>query len=185
MGVLISMSPRAAAVRLVLGTVAVLAITLATVPAHAQGRLDESEVKAAFLYNLAKFVQWPPSADRSDQLLVGVIGNDLFGNVLTRVVWGKRVQGRKIVVRQLRPDEDLRMYHIVFVGALATRHSADILLRVQAAGVLTVGEAPDFIHEGGHVRFYSENYKVRIQIDAAGAEQAGLKISSQLLSLSR
>ena len=176
---------RTAAVRVILGTVAALAIALATSPAQAQGRHVESEVKAAYLYNLAKFVLWPPSAGRSDQLVVGVIGNDVFGNVLTRVVLGKRVQGREIVVRQLRADEDLRVYDIVFVGALATGHSADILLRVRAAGVLTVGETPDFIREGGHVRFYAENEKVRIQIDAAGAEQAGLKISSQLLSLSR
>lgn len=168
---------------LTLAALVIWAVPLATVPAQAQDR--HGEVKAAFLYNLAKFVQWPPSADRSDPLVVGVIGNDFFSNVLDRLVSGKSVQGRPIVVRRLRKGDDLGECRIVFVGALEARHTADILLRVQAAGVLTVGEAPDFLRDGGHVRFYVENNDVRIQINVAGANQAGLKISSQLLTLAR
>lgn len=178
------MPPRAAAVRVILGTVAALAVT-ASIAAPAQGQRGEYWVKAAFLYNLAKFVQWPPSADRADRLVVGVIGNDFFSNVLDNFVRGKSVQGREIVVRRLRTDDDLRACRIVFISAFEAQHTADILLRVEAVGVLTVGEAPDFLREGGHVRFHVENNAVRVQINGAGADQAGLKINSQLLSLAR
>jgi hypothetical protein len=74
---------------------------------------------------------------------------------------------------------------MVFVSALEARHTADILPRVQAAGVLTVGETPDFLREGGHARFYVENNRIRVEINAAVADRAGLKISSQLLTLAR
>jgi len=183
MGV-ISISPRAAAVRLVLGTVAALAVT-ASMAAPAQGSRGEHQVKAVFLYKLVNFVHWPPSAEPSAQLVIGVIGNDFFSNALDYVVRGKSVQGREIVVRLLSADDDLRACDIVFVSGFAARRTADILARAQTPGVLTVGETPEFLREGGLVRFYVEGDRIRVQINAAGADQAGLKISAQLLSLAR
>lgn len=156
-----------------------------TVWADAQSRVSEYHVKAAFLYNLAKFVQWPPSADRSDQLVVCVIGNEFFSTLLHDLVKGKSVQDRAIIVRGPRKGDDLHACHMVFVSAIESRNTADILLRVPAAGVLTVGETPDFVREGGLARFYVENNRMRVEIDAAAADQAGLKIQSQLLSLAR
>jgi len=165
--------------------VLIVSVTLSVAPpAHAQGRIGEIQVKAAFLYNLAKFVQWPPSADGS-QLVVGVIGNDFFSIVLDDLVRGKSVQGREIVVRRLGQDDDLRANHVVFVDAPSARERADTLQRVEDTGVLTVSDAPGFLREGGHVRFYVENNHVRVEIDADRADQAGLKIDSQLLSLAR
>lgn len=79
-------------------------LLLATVRTEAQIRGGEHEIKAAFLYNLAKFVEWPP-ADPSDQLVIGVVGSDFFGSTLRHVVEGKSVQGREIVVRRLRRDD--------------------------------------------------------------------------------
>lgn len=156
-----------------------------TASAEPQARLSENQIKAAFLFNVAKFVEWPATDDRSDDFVVGVIGSDFIGNVLYRLVSGKTVQGREIVVRRLRKDDDLQGCQIVFVGANESRHAADILLRVQARGVLTVGETPQFLSEGGLVRFYVDNNRIRFQINAAAAEQAGLKINSQLMGLAR
>jgi len=148
-------------------------------------RLDEAHVKAAFLYNFAKFVQWPPSDDRPTTLIIGVVGGDRFDDVLESIVSGKNVNGRDIVVRQMHDEDDARAFHIVFIAASEARRTSDIIQRVHRAGVLTVGETPQFLQEGGLIQFYIRDNHVRFQINAAAASQAGLKISSQLLSLSK
>jgi hypothetical protein len=176
-------APRAWSTRMLVAFV-MLAL-VATLPARAADRLSEYQIKAAFLYNLAKFVQWPASADPSDQLVVCVIGDDFFRGILHHLVRGKSVQAREIDVRGLRKSDDLLACDIAFVSAMEARHTTDILLRVQPAGVLTVGETPEFLRDGGHVRFYVENNRIRVEIDAAGTDQSGLKVNSQLLSLAR
>ena len=161
---------------------AALAPVLATLPARAQTRAGDYQVKAAFLFNLAKFVQWP-SDGPSKELVIGVIGDEFFGRALDQLVSGKTIQGRDLVVRRLRWDDDLDHCHIVFVASGEARHLPDILARTPQTGVLTVGESPDFLRAGGLVRFYLERNRMRVQIDGPRAADAGLKISSQLLSL--
>ena len=157
-------------------------LVLTVRPVSAQIRADEYGVKAAFLFNLAKFVQWPP-VDSSERLDIGVIGDDFFGTTLDHLVRGKRIQGRELVVRRLRRDDDLRGIDIVFVASREGRHVADILSRMPGTGILTVGETPDFLNEGGAARFYFERNRMRVEVDGLRAANAGLKISSQLLSL--
>ena len=163
----------------------VLAAAMAAVPAHAQGRFDEYQVKAAFLFNFVKFTQWPPSDYRSDAVVIGVVGRGPFYTALEGLVKGQKLNGREVVVREVMDAEDLRTYHIILIAESEARRAADILQRVKGAGVLTVGETPYFLREGGLVRFYVEANRIRFQIDPAGAQQAGLKINSQLLSLAR
>jgi len=170
---------------LVFSCVLVGATTLDLRAAGAQGeRRDEYHVKAAFLYNFAKFIQWPES-DRSEMLVVGVVGHSPFNEVFEAVVTGKSVNGRVIVVRQFQSDDDPRAFNIIFIGVSEARRTADILLRVGGASVLTVGETPHFLTEGGIVQFYVRENRVRFDINSAGANQAGLRISSQLLSLAK
>jgi hypothetical protein len=153
--------------------------------AGAQGeRLDEHQVKAAFLYNFAKFIQWPAS-DVSEPLVVGMVGRSPFNEVFEKIVTGKSVNGRAIVVRQLQDGDDARAFDIIFIVASEARRTADILERVGGASVLTVGETPQFLRDGGIVQFYVRDNRVRFDINSAGATQAGLRISSQLLSLAR
>ena len=147
-------------------------------------RLDEAQVKAAFLYNFAKFIQWPTSENRPEALSIGIVGADRFRDVLGSIVNGKTVNGRDIEVRQVLNDDDVRAYHIIFIAA-ESRRTADVIQRVAHAGVLTVGETPQFLQEGGVIQFYIRDNRVRFQINAAAANNAGLKISSQLLSLSK
>jgi hypothetical protein len=170
---------------LVVSCVLVGATTLDLRAAAAEGdRLDEHHVKAAFLFNFAKFIQWPTS-DRSETLVVGVLGQNPFNEVLEAVVTGKSVNGREVVVRQLRNEDDVRAFHIIFIAASEARRGARILERVGGASVLTVGETPQFLREGGIVQFYVRENRVRFDINSAGANQAGLRISSQLLSLAK
>jgi hypothetical protein len=146
--------------------------------------IHESQIKAAFLFNFAKFVQWPAS-EVNGPFAVCTVGEDGFAQVLTQTVKGKSVQGRVIVVRRTRRDDDVRACDIVFVSASEASRTSDIVERLRNTAVLVVGETPHFLREGGHIRFFVEGNRVRFQIDAENALQAGLKISSQLLSLAR
>jgi hypothetical protein len=147
-------------------------------------RLDEAQVKAAFLYNFAKFIQWPTLEGRPNALSIGIVGADRFRDVLGSIVSGKTVNGRDIEVRQVLDEDDVRAYHIIFIAA-ESRRTADVIQRVARAGVLTVGETAQFLRDGGVIQFYIRDNRVRFQINAAAANNAGLRISSQLLSLSK
>ena len=158
----------------------------ASAGAQPQNRVtDEYQVKAAFLYNFAKFVQWPQAADKSQPLTVCVFGDAAFGDVLQQMVGGKSVQGRDVAVRRLRAGDDSRACQILFISAADARHTAELLAGASGAPVLTVGETTPFRREGGLVRFYVEGNRLRFQINANGAQQAGLKISSQLLGIAK
>lgn len=166
--------------------IAALATSVAVeaTPVQAQDGLNEYAVKAAFIYNFAKFVQWPPDTT-SSALVVGVVGDGPLEGLLDRIIAGKTVQGRELVVRRIGNDDDLRSCDIVFVGASEERRTADILRSLQPQPVLTVGETPHFLRDGGMIRFLIEGSRVRFQIDPQNADRARLKISSQLLSLAK
>ena len=155
-------------------------------PVRAQRSMDEYEVKAAFLYNFVKFVQWPPSEQRSGAVRIGVLGRvPRLTGALQTMARGRTGNGRLIVVKEIRPSDDPREFHIVFIADSETVHAAPLLERAQGAAVLTVGESADFLRQGGIARFFVESNRVRFQIDPAGAQQEGLKVSSQLLSLAK
>lgn len=153
-------------------------------PARADGTITkEYQLKAAFLYNFSKFVQWPPDrfADDSSPLIIAVLGQNPFGDELDKVVRDRRVNGRAIEVRLLESAADIPSAHIVFVPA-----GSEALLgagRPGGPGVLTVGESAGFAARGGIIRFTLIEEKVRFEIDRGSAEKSGLNISGQLLKL--
>ncbi|MBI2189551.1 MAG: YfiR family protein [Acidobacteria bacterium] len=151
--------------------------------AEAQVVPEEDDVKAAFLYNFAKFVQWPPSTHRSSDIVIGVLGSPRMLEVLELIARGSRINGSAVVARPFGADDDPRAYHIVFVREEGTWRAREILQRVRHAGVLTVGEAPQFLADGGLIRFYVRDRRVRFEMDPVGAQRDGLRISSHLLSL--
>ena len=168
----------------------ILAVAGAALPAFSGAQnstriTDEDQVKAAFLYNFAKFVQWPASGDKSQPLAVCVFGDDTFGEVLQQMIGGKSVQGRDVAVRRLRGEEASRTCHILFISAGEARHTADLLASADGGAVLTIGETPPFLREGGLVRFFVEGNRLRFQVNVEGAQHAGLKISSQLLGIAK
>ena len=142
--------------------------------------LDEGQVKAAFLFNFAKFVQWP--TDSRGPLVIGIIGDDAFGDVVEKVVRGRTVSGRDLAARRLAVGDKTDGCSMVFIPSAQQRDAADVLQRTRGP-VLTVGETPQFVRDGGMVRFLVEDNHVRFQINQRNAEAAGLKISSQLLTL--
>jgi uncharacterized protein DUF4154 len=145
----------------------------------------EYEIKAAFLYNFAKFVEWPPDAfaDPASPLSLCVFGADPFGGSLETVVRGETLGGRRLAVRRVRQPDDARSCHVLFVGRAERGRIPDVLAATRDASVLTVGESEGFLDQGGVIQFILAAGKVRFEIDAAGAERARLKISSKLMRL--
>jgi hypothetical protein len=147
----------------------------------------EYEVKAAFLYKFAKFVEWPEDAPVADRpaVVIGVLGVDPFGEALDAAVRGKTVNGRALSVRRFAELRDLEPCQILFVSASEGRRLPEILTRLGGSPVLTVGEPETFTRDGGIVRLVTEDNKVRFEINVDAAEHAGLRISSKLLALAR
>jgi hypothetical protein len=143
----------------------------------------EYDVKAAFLLNFSRYVTWPP--DRlKPPFRICVYGSNPFGRRLTDAVRGERWQEQSIDVRVLETLAEGRACHILYVPAAA----GDVLgdhWPVDARATLTVGEHENFLTEGGMIRFFLEDNRVRFSINQMTAEAAGLQISSRLLRLAR
>ena len=170
------------AVRLAMAALAVTAFH-----ANAQEAVtDEYQVKAAFLYNFAKFVEWPSGAlGRSPAIAICVLGQNPFGRVLEDTVSGKTVDGKTFVVRRVSDGKSAALCQILFVSSSERSRLESMLGELRAGHVLTVGETDSFIDEGGIINLKLDSGKVQIQININAAEQAGVRISSKLLSLAQ
>jgi YfiR/HmsC-like len=146
---------------------------------------DEYQVKAAFLYNFAKFVEWPPGtfANSTDPIGICIVGQNPFGSTLEFMVQGKKVGDRAFAVRRFADTQQGGQCQILFIGATEWKRTRALLDAVKSAGVLTVGESDDFTALGGIINFRLDGPRVRIQVDLQMAEHARLRISSKLLSL--
>jgi hypothetical protein len=162
---------------------------MAWIPLRAQPplqSLEEYQLKAAFLYNFAKFVDWPlPAGDGKEPLVIVVLGRDPFGPVLKNTLWGKTIHNRPLVVRRVSRIEEVMPCHVLFIGNLERRRLRQALAAVEGAAVLTVSEVEDFLEQGGAVQFVPDGNKVRFEINLGAARRSGLNISSKLLSLAR
>jgi hypothetical protein len=170
--------------------VAALALSTAIVraqpePAPTASSPTEYQVKAAFLYNFARFVEWPaePRHDPGAPFVIAILGRDPFGAVLDETVAGKTVAGRPIEVRRIPRVDEARDAQIVFISPSERPNTDAILKALVRPGVLTVGDMDGFAQRGGAINFTLQARKVRFEINPAAAEQAGLKMSSQLLKL--
>ncbi len=165
---------------------ALLLVTISWCSVSAQVA-DEYQVKAAFLYNFAKFVEWPSSAFKSPQepISICIVGQNPFGSALEEAIRGKEIEGRTLVVHQVPDGAPTCTCHILFVGASEHRHFRALTETFKAPGILTVGEAPWFGSEGGMINLKLEGGRVRFEINVEAADQRQLRISSKLLSLAQ
>jgi uncharacterized protein DUF4154 len=160
-----------------------VALLLASSVAAAFGQsAAESQVKAAFLYNFAKFVEWPSGAfaGTDTPLVIGVVGKDPFGRDLDDVVRGRTAVGRSIVVRRYAASDTLDC-HVAFIGTSEKRRLGEILRRLKGTAVLTVSDLDDFIQAGGMIRMFAAAGEIKLEINPDAATSAGLKLSSKLL----
>jgi hypothetical protein len=159
----------------------VLATLLALTTTRALGAdLSEYQVKAAFLYNFARYVEWPE--DAAPAFRICVLGDDPFGATLPDAVRDKRVRERPVEVAHPDPG-DLAGCHLLFVAASEAPLLPRLLAGVGGAHVLTVGESEGFTRAGGMIRMRIEENKVRFDVNLEAAQRVGLRISSQLLKL--
>jgi hypothetical protein len=154
---------------------------------HAQDSPSEYQVKAAYLFNFIKFVEWPEDAfaDSLAPIVIGIAGDDPFGSALPEVVMGKTAQGRDLVIRRYHTGEDLRGASILFISASEKKRLPQILAGLRGSSALTVADMDGFLDAGGMIQFLSENDRVRFAINVDAASRARLKVSSKLLSLAR
>lgn len=147
---------------------------------------NEYDVKAAFLYNFAKFIEWPgTSANDPDPMAICIYGDDPFGRALDEIVKGKAIDNREIVVRRTHHLDDIRNCQIVFVSATESGHLSEIIASLQGLSVLLVGDTPGFAEHGGHIEFTTEENRVRFSINVDASERSGLRMSSKLLALAK
>jgi hypothetical protein len=143
-----------------------------------------ADVKAAFLFNFSKFVEWPTDAS-AGPFVFGILGDDAVADALRDLARGKAIAGRPLLVKNVAARDDLTALNIIFVGDSESARLADIIKRTNGGSVLTVSDLARFCDLGGMIQFRSENDRVRFDINLDAAEAGGLAINSKLLALAR
>lgn len=148
---------------------------------------SEYQVKAAFLFHFAQFVEWPPETfkDATSPVTYCTAGADPFHGVLEAGLDRKTIGGRPIRVLHFKQAQEIQGCQVLFVGTQEKKFISTILANVRATPVLTVGESENFARQGGMIGFFLEDNKVRFEINLDAAEQAKLKISARLLTLAK
>jgi len=164
----------------------------------------EYQIKAAFLYNFLKFVDWPKEklADSNEPVSIGIIGKDPFGNAFAPVK-DKENKGRKVTIKRFKTFEELkksgekdkslldremealRKCHLLFISSSEKEMLKEIIDAVKDHSILTVADTQGFLESGGIINFIMEEQKVRFEINVTNARQAKLQIRSQLLRLAK
>jgi hypothetical protein len=147
---------------------------------------SEYEVKAAFVYNFIKFVEWPSHSFTAEDspFVVGVLGQDPMNDALESLR-GKTAQGRKLAVKRFNRMGDLDRCHVLYVGRSEKEQIAAVLKATTNLNVLTVADMKGFAQAGGVVNFITQENRISFEINVGTAERAGLKVSSKLLKLAR
>jgi hypothetical protein len=155
--------------------------------AAAQTSSGEAQIKAAFVYNFLKFVDWPAEAFRGpqDPVVVGIVGEGDVADATERFLAAKQVGARPVVVRRLNWDQSLTGVQAIFIAEPDAKRLHHVLEAAAAASVLSIGEGEEFATRGGVIGLLIEGSKVRFDIDTGAAQAAGLHVSSKLLALTR
>ncbi len=162
----------------------------AVIPQFAAAQEDsagEYELKAAMLYNLTRFVEWPPTAYASPQAatVLCILGRDPFGESLSSMVSKQPPDVRPVQIRHVRNDKEVGGCHVLYISSSERKQVVQILSTAAGSPLLTVGEIGQFAARGGMIQFGLEDKEVRFSVNREAALRAGLKISSRLLVLAR
>ncbi|MEO8098893.1 MAG: YfiR family protein [Acidobacteriota bacterium] len=163
-----------------------MALAFAAAQVHSEApAAAEYQVKAGFLFNFTKFVEWPPDTFRGpeDAIKICILGQDPFGSGLRDAVKDKVVANRPFVVRAVSSLQQATDCQILFVSASEQKRYGSVLEELKLHSVLTVSEAQNSTTSGGIINFRLKDEQVRIDIDVGAAERAKLQISSKLLKL--
>lgn len=157
------------------------------IPLFAQEPISkENQVKAVFLYNFTQFVQWPETAfaTGNSPMVIGILGEDPFGNFIDALVQGEVIAGHPIRVERFATVEEARSAHVLYINISGKERIAPILETLRSSPVLTVSDRDNFARSGGIIGFSTEKGRIAIRINLESVTNSGLVISSKLLRLS-
>jgi len=147
----------------------------------------EKRAEANYLLHFTQFVEWPETTfpDPHTPLVIGILGQNPFGNELARMTDSYRINGHPVVIRHLTPLSNLRHYPVVFIDRSAAFRLPLIFYSLDGGNTLTVSDAPGFTDAGGMIEFFIEDGKVRFDINRRAVDNVGLKMNSQLLIMAK
>lgn len=168
--------------------IARLLLALAALPAAAPAARAqdlETEVRAVYLYNFARYFEWPAAAfPRADTpIRICVQASDGFAAALARAVAGETINGRRLEAVRLRPSANRRGCHLVYLSATNGGRVAASLAPLKGQPLLTVGEDDRFLEHGGMIRFRRIDNRVRFDINLGAVRRSGLNVSARLLGV--
>jgi hypothetical protein len=171
-----------------LGALLLMLLSLFLTPAARSQEVPAEQLKAAFLYNFVRFVEWPTNAlgAESNPLIIGVIGKggDQFADSLATLLKEKKAHNHPLVVKKLTSPADAATCHVVFISDGEPRR-AQIADAIRKKPILLVGEADDLFDIGGMINIVQEGKQLRFDVNLQAAEQSNLTMSSHLLKLAR
>jgi hypothetical protein len=154
---------------------------------RAEGSPSDYEVKAAYLYQFGKFIEWPErdSTRAAADFSICVLGTDPFGAKLDQTVAGRTIQDKPVTIRRLSAVSEALTCNVLFISSSERSRLPQILKVVEAESILTVADMRDFVSRGGMIDFQLINNRVVFEVDLPAVERASLKISSQLLKVAK
>ena len=172
---------RAAASRVGRAMIAVLLLMPALTSAQ---EVTEPALKAAFIYNFARFTEWPADVlPAAEPFVMCVLGDAAVGESLQRAVKNRLLEGHSLTVMQLELAGPQRMCHVLYVSGVAAGQAAQLVARIRDTPVLTISDVDRFTELGGMVQFFFEQGRLRFSVHLDAVKRARLKISSRLLIL--
>jgi hypothetical protein len=167
---------------------AVLLMLLFLHPSHLraqQPKASEFEVKATYLYNFGRFVQWSSDAvaAKGATFPICVFGQDPFGTSLDTILAGESINGKAVVAKRVSKSQDALDCRVLYISTSEEGRLKEIFAGLDKAGVLTVSDIPQFSQRGGMIQFVLVGSKIRFEVNLTSAQAAGLTLSSDLLKV--
>jgi hypothetical protein len=153
---------------------------------HASGSAPAADLKAAFLYNFARFAVWPVDVvPAGGPLTLCILGDWFVAQSLEKVVQGKTIDGHSLIVTRLTHDEGLRSCQILYAGRVDQARALELLGALEGAAVLTVSDLDTFTRIGGTATLYVDDNRMRFTLNMDAARRSKVQLSAQLLRLAK
>lgn len=162
----------------------VLAVLLSSGALGQGSKPTEYQVKAVYIYNFSRFVEWPSKPGQVvDGFIICVLGQDPFGQSLNNTLANVTIAGKKVAVKRISAPQEAENCRVLFISGSEEKRLKQILEVLNGASVLTVSDMPEFTERGGMMQFVWDGDRVRFEVNLATAEHAGLSLSSELLKV--
>jgi hypothetical protein len=164
---------------------ALLWVFLASSSIQSQQKPSDYQVKAAYLYNFGRFVEWPVmvAATKGDSFTVCILGEDPFGSTLDATLAGEAIGGKHVVPKRISTPQESPGCQILFLSAAEAGRLNKVMEGLDKEAILTVSDIPQFLQRGGMIQFVMDGNRVRFEVNLAATQRVGLTLSSELLKV--